>query len=157
MGLLRRDEPDQTPQEFWEEIEEKRGGKVRFFTFSKFIGRSASSMENLPGLLYVVNNIVYFEDFEKDNMLAKIIGRKKKYEKTEFNFSIEDVEKIQFVSQGNALKCISGLIAGQEIKGMGRFSKVFTNPVYQIILGNGESVFFEQVMDEKAFVEIFSA
>lgn len=157
MGLLRRDEPDQTPDEFWAEIEEKRGGKVVFFTFSKYVGRSRSEVDNLPGLLYVINDIAYFEDFEKDNMLAKLIGRKKKYEKTEFSFPLENVTKVQFVSQGNALKCISGLVADEELKGMTKLTRIFTNPVYQVILNTGESIFFEQVMDEKKFLRVFSA
>ena len=156
MGLLRRDEPDQTPDEFWAEIEEKRGGKVSFFTFSKFIGRSRSDILNLPGLLYVVNNRAYFEDFEKDNMLAKLIGRKRKYEKTEFSFQIADVEKVQHVNQGNALKCISGVIADQDVKALSKAARIFTNPVYQLILSTRESLFFEQVMDDKAFVKVFS-
>jgi hypothetical protein len=156
MGLLRRDEPDQTPDEFWAEIEEKRGGKVTFFTFSKFIGRSRSDVMNLPGLLYVINGIAHFEDFEKDNMLSKLMGRKKKYEKTEFSFQIVNVEKVQYVNQGNALKCISGLIGDRDVKAVSKAARIFTNPVYQLVLNTGESLFFEQVMDDKAFVKVFS-
>ena len=155
MGILRRDEPDQTPDEFWAEIEERRGGKVTFFTFSKFIGRSRSQLENLPGLIYIINDIVHFEDFEKDNMLAKIIGRKKKYEKTEFSFQVSEVEELKIITQGNAIKCISGVISDQDIPNISGFLKLFTNPVYQLRLTSGESVFFEQVMDDKAFKENF--
>lgn len=152
MGLLRRDEPDQTPDEFWAEIEEKRGGKVEFFTFSKFIGRSRSDIVNLPGLVYIVKDVVHFEDFEKDNMMAKIIGRKRKYEKTEFSFLRTDIEEVQIVTQGNALKCITGVIGDAEVPKISGFVKLLSNPAYQVRLQNGESVFFEQVMDEQAFL-----
>lgn len=153
MGILRRDEPDQTPDEFWAEIEERRGGKVSFFTFSKFLGRSRSEFESLPGLFYVVGNGAYFEDFDKDNMLSKLMGRKKKYEKTEFSFQLPDVEDVRIVTQGNAMKCIGGVIADKDVKTLSGFSKIFTSPVYQILLNTGESLFFEQLMDEKAFLK----
>jgi hypothetical protein len=153
VGILRKDEPDQTPDEFWAEIEEKRGGKVTFFTFSKFMGRSRSHLENMPGLIYIVNGIVHFEDFEKDNMMSKLINRKKKYEKTEFSFQGSEVEELKVVTQGNAIKCISSVISDKDIPSISGFMKLFTNPVYQLLLTSGESVFFEQVMDEKAFLK----
>lgn len=156
MGILRRDEPDQTPDEFWAEIEEKRGGKVSFFTFSKFIGRSRSTPDNLPGLFYVINDTAYFEDFEKDNMLARLMGRKKKYEKMEFSFRLEKVAKAQHVSQGSAIKCISGVVADGDIQAVSKLARLFSNPVYQVMLDTGESLFFEQVMDDKAFMAVFS-
>jgi hypothetical protein len=156
MGLLRRDEPDQSPREFWAEIEERHGGKVRFYTFTRFIGRSQAQMVNLPGLLYIINNILYFEDFEKDSMLAKLISRKSKYEKTEFSIPLERIEKKQIVSKNQAMNCIGGMVAGQDLQPVSMLQKLFATPVYQIHLDDGESIFFEQVMDQKKFMDALS-
>jgi hypothetical protein len=156
MGLLRRDEPSQTPDEFWTEIEEKHGGKVTFFTFTKFLGRSQASPENLPGLLYIINNVLYFEDFEKDNMLAKLIGRKKKFEKTEFNIALDRLSRSQIVLRGQALNCIAGMVAGENIRPISKFRAFFSTPVYQLMFEDGESFFFEQVMDQKQFFKALS-
>ena len=153
MGILRRDEPDQTPNEFWQEIEEKHGGKVRFHTFVRFIGRSQSSLENLPGLLYIINNVAHFEDFEKDNMLMRLINRKSKYTKTEFSFPLSTVEKVQSVSKNQAVNCITGIVAGKDIKAMGGIARLLFSPVYHVLFDDGSSIFFEQVMDEKKFLK----
>lgn len=152
MGLLRRDEPDQTPEEFWAEIEEKHGGKVRFYTFTRFIGRSQAHMVNLPGLLYIINDILHFEDFEKDSMLARLMNRKSKYEKTEFSIPLERIEEKQIVSRNQAMNCIAGTVAGENLRPVSVLQKFFTTPVYQLLLDDGESVFFEQVMDQKQFI-----
>ncbi len=156
MGILRRDEPTQTPDEFWSELEEKHGGKVRFFTFTKFLGRSQSTMDNLPGLLYIINNVLYFEDFEKDNMLARLVGRKKKFEKTEFSVSLDRLDKVRIVLRGQALNVIAGIVPGGELQGISRLRSFFSTPVYQLYLDDGESLFFEQVMDQKQFLDAVS-
>jgi hypothetical protein len=153
MGILRREDPDQTPNEFWKEIEEKHGGNVRFHTFVRFIGRSQSSMENLPGLLYIINNVAHFEDFEKDNMLMRLVNRKSKYTKTEFSFPLSSIEKLQVVSKNQAVNCITGVVAGSDLKPMGGLARMLFSPVYHVYLENGTSIFFEQVMDEKKFLK----
>lgn len=153
MGILRREEPDQTPNEFWQEIEEKHGGKVRFHTFVRFIGRSQTSMENLPGLLYIINNVAHFEDFEKDNMLLRLVNRKGKYTKTEFSFPLSTIEKVRVVGKNQAVNCITGVVAGSELQPMSGLARLLFSPVYQVYLDDGSSVFFEQVMDEKKFLK----
>ena len=59
---------DSSANGFWKEREDEKGGKIQFNTFATFIGRSGEKKVDLGGLVYLINNIVYFEDFEKDNV-----------------------------------------------------------------------------------------
>jgi len=136
---------------FWEEKEREKGGKVSFFTFATFIGTSLEKPVNTGGLLYTIEKSVYFEDFEKENWFAKILSRKQKYVKTEFNFKKEDIEEIKRVSKNTALNCISGIVMDTDTKPL---SKVFTfmlQSVVQIRLKMGYSLFLE-IMREGDFL-----
>lgn len=136
---------------FWAEREKKGRGKVKFFTFTTFIGRSKQKPLNLGGLIYIINKKVYFEDFEKDSWFAKIISKKQAYQKTQFSFSIKDISKIKSVSKGSALNCISGIIDESATRELSSILKLLFQSITQIQLKGGYSLFFD-IMREKEFV-----
>lgn len=148
-------ETDEESRRFWEEREKQKGGKVEFFTFAAFMGRSRDRHVNLGGLLYIINKTVTFEDFEKDNWFAKIISRKQKYEKTEFSFKTEDITEIKTVSKNSALNCISGIIDDRDTKRLSNISGLFFQALVQIKLKSGYSLFFD-VMKRKEFTTAVS-
>ena len=51
-------------KKFWEEKEAEKGGKVSFYTFATFLGRSSDRHVTNGGLIYRIGERVYFEDFE---------------------------------------------------------------------------------------------
>ncbi|RKX99411.1 MAG: hypothetical protein DRP54_07295 [Spirochaetes bacterium] len=130
-------------KKFWSQKEKEKGGKVDFFTFATYIGRSNDKNVNLGGLLYTIKSGLYFEDFEKENWLYKIMGRSQKYEKTEFGIDINEIEEIKTVSKGSALNCIAGSINDGETKEISRIGAFFFQPVTQIKMKTGYSLFFE--------------
>ncbi len=83
--------PEENPADFWKETARKRGGEIGFFTFATLLGRSADVVLNFPGLLYTVGDMVWFEDFERDNWLSRILGGKGKYQKTEISFPAAEI------------------------------------------------------------------
>jgi hypothetical protein len=143
---------DEESKLFWKQIEEQKDGKVIFFTFATFLGRSGTKPVTLGGLLYKINEQMYFEDFEKDNWFAKIISKKQKYEKTEFSFSIADIENIKVVTKGSALNCVSGIIKDSDTKPLSNIMAVLFQSVVQVLLQNGTSLFFD-IMREKEFIK----
>ena len=153
MGILRRDEPDQTPEEFWSGREEQYGGKVRYFTFSHFLGNSQSGYKELPGLLFVIDNNLYFEDFEKDSMFGRLMGRKKSYEKTEFSIPLDQLVKKQIVRKAHAIDVIEGRKNGAELLPASGLSILGPSPVYHLMAEDGTSWFFDQVMEQKSFLD----
>lgn len=139
--------------EFWKEREEEKGGELQFNTFATFIGRGGDKKVELGGLLYIINNRVYFEDFEKDNIFMKILTKKRSYKKTEFSFDIAAIRGVKEVSVGEATNCILGLIGNEETKQAAGISKFFSSPVLQVLMEEGSSFFFD-IMRRKEFIEI---
>ena len=136
---------------FWEEREKMRGGKVSFFTFATFLGRSNDKALNLGGLLYIIDGKIFFEDFEKDNWLFKILSRKKTYEKTEFDIKRDDIVETRIVTKNMALNCISGIIEDSDTKPLGGLQAALFQKVFQLRLKSGYSLFFE-IMKAKEFI-----
>ncbi len=137
-----RDTQDEA-REFWARKEEEKGGKVDFYTFATFLGMSDDSNAMLGGLLYTIDGKIYFEDFEKENWILKVIGRKQKWEKTEFTIKLDEIARVKVVPRGSALSCIGGRLNGEETKAASFVMRIFTKPVVQLLMKNGTSYFFE--------------
>ena len=69
-------------KKFWEEKEAEKGGKVSFYTFATFLGRSSDRHVTNGGLIYRIGERIYFEDFEKENWLVRLIARKQTFRQT---------------------------------------------------------------------------
>jgi hypothetical protein len=149
MQLFRRG-AEENPEDFWAETARKRGGEIGFFTFATLVGRSGDALLNFPGLLYKSGDTFWFEDFERDNWLAKILSSRRKYEKTEVSFAAAEVDFVRLVSRMSASRCIGGAVAPTQLTPASVFARVFSSPVTQIGLRDGSSLFFE-IMQKKEF------
>jgi hypothetical protein len=149
MQLFRKG-PEESPADFWRQTAEKRGGQIGFFTFATFLGKSSDRFMGLPGLLYTVNDAVWFEDFERDNWLSRIITSRQKYEKTELTFLLTEVRLARLVSKVGATRCIGGAVAAEKLPPASFLTRMFSTPVSQIALEDGSSLFFE-IMQRKEF------
>jgi hypothetical protein len=149
MQLFRR-APEENPEDFWRQTAEKRGGKIGFFTFATFIGKSSDKLMGLPGLLYTVGEAVWFEDFERDNWLSRIISSRQKYEKTELTFQLSEIRFTRIVSRVGASRSIGGAVSPEKLAPASFFTKVFSTPVAELGLTDGSALFFE-IMQRKEF------
>jgi hypothetical protein len=138
-------------EEFWAEKEKEKGGKVSFFTFATFIGHTGGRPSTLGGLLYIISERLYFEDFEKDNWFAKIVSRKKNYDKTEFELNIKDIEETKIISKSSALNCIAGIVKDEDTKQVSFVTKALFQSIVQIRMKNSISYFLD-IMRDKEFV-----
>jgi hypothetical protein len=143
---------EEEARKFWEEKEAEKGGRVTFYTFATFLGRSADRQVTNGGLIYTIEDSVYFEDFEKENWLVKLIARKSKYEKTEFSFKMQDIAETRIITRNSALNCIAGYTESSETKPLSPLMKVFAKPVVQVHLKNGSSLFFD-IMQASSFLD----
>jgi len=141
---------DETPADFWRKTGEKRGGEIGLFTFATLLGRSGDGPLGLPGLLYTIGDRVWFEDFERDNWLSKILGSRQKYEKTEFSFDKVEVTFSRIVSRTSAYRCIGGGLAPDALRAMSAFGRLFAAHAVQVGLRDSSSVFLE-IMRESEF------
>lgn len=141
--------------DFWKEREEEKGGKLQFSTFATFIGRGGDKKVDLGGLLYIINNRVYFEDFEKDNLFLRILSKKRDFKKTEFSFDISTIRWVREVSAGEAANCVQGYVEAADTRAVSGISRFFSNPVLQLSMDEGYSFFFD-IMKKKEFIQIVS-
>jgi hypothetical protein len=141
---------EETPAEFWRKTGERRRGEIGLFTFATLLGRSGDGPLGLPGLLYTVGDTIWFEDFERDNWLSKILGSRQKYEKTELSFDRLEVTFSRVVSRGAAYRCIGGGVASDALHTMSAFARLFAAHALQVGLRDSSSVFLE-IMREGEF------
>ncbi len=71
---------------FWRGVGERRGGEVAWYSFATFVGRAGGGAALLAGLLYRVGDRFWFEDFERDNWLLRILPPRRPFAKTEVLF-----------------------------------------------------------------------
>ncbi len=142
---------EQDAREFWNQKEREKGGTVGFYTFATFLGRSNDKTVSLGGLIYTIDDTIYFEDFEKDNWLSKFFARKRTYEKTEFNFPIKDIVELKIVSKNSAYNCASGYLEDTNTKPFSKIMSILFQSAVQIRLKRGGSLFFD-IMRSKDFI-----
>jgi len=146
---------EEDPEEFWRQTAAKRGGEIGFLTFATLLGRSADQPLDLPGLLYTVGDMVWFEDFERDNWLAKIMGGRRKFEKTEVSFSKAEVRATRLVTRSGAARCIGGAIPAEKLSAASAVGRILSNPIVLVTLSNGTSLFFDMIRRTE-FVALFA-
>ncbi|MFW6181904.1 MAG: hypothetical protein ACOC8N_09155, partial [Spirochaetota bacterium] len=128
---------EEEARQFWRNKEKEKGGTVSYYTFSTFLGRSGDRMLNLTGLLYIVGSRIFFEDFEKESWLIKLLNRKSEYEKTEFSVPLEEIVDSRVITRTAAMNCVEGFVGIEETRELGGVMRVLAKPVLQINLHNG--------------------
>jgi hypothetical protein len=146
---------EESPDEFWRQTAAKRGGEIGFLTFATLLGRSADQPMDLPGLLYLVGETVWFEDFERDNWLAKIMGGGRKFEKTEISFSRAEVRGTRLVSRASAARCIAGAVPAERLSPVSAVGRILSTPIVQVSLSGGTSLFFDMIRRTE-FIALFT-
>ena len=146
---------EEDPEEFWRQTAAKRGGEIGFLTFATLLGRSADQPLDLPGLLYTVGDLVWFEDFERDNWLAKIMGGRRKFEKTEISFSKPEVRATRLVTRSGAARCISGAVPAEKLNAASAVGRILSNPIVLVTLSSGTSLFFDMIRRTE-FIALFA-
>jgi hypothetical protein len=157
MQLIRSRAKETDPGEFWRQTGEKRGGEVSFRTFATFLGASGDKLLSLPGLLYGVGEAFWFEDFERDNWLSRILSSKQSFAKTELTFSRADVEFTRIVSRRSAYRCITGAVAATDLRTMSAVARFLSASVTQVGLRDGTSLFFETMLQAEFLTALKSA
>jgi hypothetical protein len=142
------------PAEFWRQTSEKRGGEISFRTFAAFLGRSGEKLLGLPGLLFIVGDTVWFEDFERENWLSKIVSANREFKKTELSFAKSEVTFVRAVSRGSAYRCIAGRVPPDKLPLLTPRGRLFLSVAVQVGLRDGPSLFFE-VINREPFLEMF--
>ena len=146
---------DQETKDFLDSLETENGGQIIFKTYAVLIGFSNGQNLNLGGLLYVINNTLYFEDFEKQGGLFGLMtSRKKKvYEKYKTSIDINSIENLYAVKINAAKAVAGGKLSHKKLTPVtGLQKKLFQTAVY--ISRAEEPGWLLEVIDDKKFITI---
>ncbi len=101
-----------------------------------------------------MNETAWFEDFEKDNWLARIMAGSRTFEKTELSFGMAEVSGIRLVTRRSAAACLSGGLLPEKLPRASALSQFFSVPIVAVILSNGSAIFFD-LLKRKEFAALF--
>lgn len=132
-------------------LEEKRGGKLAWRTFSTFYANNSGIIRDHGVFLYEVNGHYWYEDFEHTAQIFGIPVPKSKhaepYVKYEADFGPEEVKSIRTVTKKAATAYCKGYKKYEKLKPAGLFAKLFCQCVTEFALKDGPVLFFE-LMDK---------
>jgi hypothetical protein len=145
---------DDDTVEFLQSLERENGGPIQFKTYAVITGfRGYSPVPNqLPvsGLLYIINDRLYFEDFEKQPSVFGIVMPKKKkvYEKYKTSIGIRDITQVSTVSSSAARAASSGKIAVSDVQEVSGLKKLLFQTSVCLKFGSAQAWFME-VLDDR--------
>lgn len=139
-------------QEYLESLEQEFSGPIRFKTYANFLGFSTPERIEKGGLLFVINDTLYFEDFERKLGLLDLVGLQNRevYQKFRTSCLIRDISA-HFTARTAAVKqVIKGYRPLERIRPTNIVVKSFVKTCYVITLTSGPSWFME-VLDDTEF------
>lgn len=138
--------------EFWKEKEASYGGELRYRSFARYLGSTVSGSHELSGLIFLVNDLLVFEDFEREAGMFGFLVKKKKnsYQKTVLEIPALEIQEIRQVAQGTASARMAG--APGPSKPLSGFMKFFSVVVYELNMNNGDCFYFE-ILDKGSLIQ----
>ncbi len=136
---------------FWRGVGERRGGEVAWYSFATYLGSAGGGAAQLAGLLYRVGDRFWFEDFERENWLLRILPPRRPFAKTEVFFDRASVSSCRVVARAAAYRCVRGTLAAAATRALGGAARLLATPAVQINLAAGGALFFE-IMRESEFL-----
>ncbi len=143
--------------DFLREKETLYGGKITYRTFSTWFCSSDGIFRDHGVILYIINGVVHFEDFQHINTILGYPLPKTRYEKEhpyekwESEFNVEEVMDCYKVSQSGAKDVMEGKRKAP-LKALSSFSGFFQKTVAQVLLKNGKALYFE-LISAKEFLD----
>ena len=136
---------DKEREAFLNEIEQRRGGKLTYRTFSTFYADSDGNLRDF-GILYMVNGIFWFQDFERDN---SFLGFRFNRFKTEAFIPFESsFSPLEVVSSRTVLKkavrsCAMGQKDFSKLRKANPITGFLAETVTEIRLQSGRTMYFQ--------------
>lgn len=146
---------DQETLEFLEQLETENGGPIIFKTYAALQGTTEGKTANLGGLLYVVNSLLIFEDFEKQPGMMELLSRKRstKYVKLKMAQPISAISSIRIVRKTlaeRALEKKSG-IKLSALPAIGKIEQLFFQTALLITFSD-DTAWIMEVLEPKAVI-----
>lgn len=132
------------PNAFLRSLEEQNGGPLEWKSYAFYMGASGDEAPvSLGGLIYAVAGKLIFEDFERENPLTKLFGKKREYHKFKIEASLSSVRELRAVSASDAKQTIRGKVKADTLSHLSGMRKLLQKRTEAIIFSDGSAWFFE--------------
>ncbi len=137
-------EEEMDANSFLRSLEEQNGGPLEWKTYAFFIGASGDQhTRSLGGLIYAVSGKVVFEDFERENTLFKLFGKKNTYEKFKIEAPLSSIRELRSISASDAKRVVNSKAEASELEPLAGLRKVLSKRTEALIFEDGSAWFFE--------------
>ncbi len=150
-----RGQMDNESQRFIEELERKYEGSMTYRTFATWFGSSDKVVREFGVFIFKINEIVYFEDFER---VPSILGitlpsskRATPYVKLEESFDPKKVVHISTVTRSYATDVVQQKREIVQSDKLPWYKSILSKLVTQLIFEDGKALFFE-LINPKEFI-----
>ena len=138
--------PENESEAFLNDIEQRRGGKITFKTFSTFYADNDGNVRDYGVFLYMVNGTFWFRDFEHESNFLGFKLKKRSddvYEMFESSFSPIDVVSSRTVMKKAARNCALGFRDFAKLKKANPVIGFLAETVTEIKLKDGRLMYFQ--------------
>ncbi len=131
-------------ESFLRSLENQNGGPLEWKTYAFYLGAAGEgNPRSLGGLMYVVAGRIFFEDFERENSLLKLFGRRQKYEKFKIEAPLASLKECRSVSAFDARRVINGKLAAEQVSPLGSVQKIIHKRTEELLFDDGSAWFLE--------------
>lgn len=137
-------------------LEEENGGTIRFRTYCTLHGLSDGTIVGLGGLLYIVDDRLIFEDFEKEsNSIVSLFStRKQTYRKYKISNDISRITGIRFVSAGALKRSLKRGMPTDRLSALPPLWRKLLQPVIEISFKDEPSWYAETLNDRELITQL---
>ena len=129
------------------QLELENGGKIKWKTYAFLMARNDRTIVTKGGLLYIVDGVLIFEDFESDRPIYRVIGTKRNaYQKTKLKAQLSSVVEVKPMTRTNALKVLRGTRTLEQVKPPRKLQLLIDRTVHAIRFDD-ESYWFCEMYD----------
>ncbi|MFO7849961.1 MAG: hypothetical protein R6V67_08375 [Spirochaetia bacterium] len=140
--MMKEDKKD--TETFLADLEEQNGGPLEWRTYAFLLGVSGdNNPRSIGGLLYAVAGKLIFEDFERENALLSLLGRRKKYEKFKIEAPLASILELRTIAAGDARKVINGKTEAAAPPVLSGARRIIEKQTEEVIFKDGTAWFFE--------------
>lgn len=144
-------------KDFFSPIEESKGGKTSYRTYATWFNKLGVKTEQYGVLAYIINSILYFENFERETAIFGFsVGSRNKekvaFEKFEDNIPLSSIKSCYQVSK-SAAERQNKRNDPTPLGEANTIEKIFNKLVTQIVTEDNQIYYFE-VISHKEFIKV---
>lgn len=142
---------DSDIDDFIKEKEGIHGGEMEYISYCRFLGiQSSGNISNLGGILYCINKVFYFEDFEKPGNPLLTYRREITYKKFNFQFDLKEITDVREISEKSGKTLIKNPNRETQVGTLNNsFIKFFSTSVLEVILSDRDNLIMDITKQEE--------